>query len=131
MSSEVELGSLEWADMTMIFTDAHQVRDGTIPDWLNLDRDEELRARTAKSAVHEIGHQLSIGERDDDGGNEVYSGSGEDSTSELVINPRTDKQVSLWSVMSSGLDSEQYIKPTKDTYTAFSIEELMTLELPE
>lgn len=88
-----------------------------------------MRALTAKTAVHEIGHQLNIGKLDDDG-DEVYSGSSGDSSHEYTVNPLTNRAIDDWSVMSNGLQSDQFVQPTDDTYTAFSLEELTTLELP-
>lgn len=135
ISSEIASDRLnvEITDMTLVFTDAHQNLN-VVPNRLGLTQDEKLRAVTAKTAVHEIGHELSIGRVDDDpalvGFEEVYSGSEDDPTVERVINPRANLPVNEWSVMSSGLDEEQYVGTTKDRYTAFSIEELLTLDLP-
>jgi len=116
-------------DLTAVFTEAHQDERVHVPNRLNLNRDEEIRALTAKTAVHEIGHQLSIGEADDNGGEEIYSGSDGDSTNESVINPRTNDPVLEWSVMSGGHSSDQYIEPINGRYTPFSIEELMSLDI--
>lgn len=124
---------VEITDLTMVFTDAHRDSLDAVPDRLELTQDEKMRALTAKTAVHEIGHELSIGRADDNDKliyfEEVYSGGSDDSTIEAV-NTQDNTQVTVWSVMSSGHVSQQYIKPTDAKYTAFSIEELTTIDLP-
>lgn len=60
---------------------------------------------------------------------EVYSGY-EDPTPEYVVNQRRNEAVAIWSVMSSGANRHQYIGETGVKYTAFSIEELMTMSTP-
>jgi len=113
-------------DTMIIFTAAHTNEHEHVPDRLNLDPAEEHRALTAKTAIHEIGHMLRIGERDDRG-EEIYSGSGDDYTPEPVTNPVTDEALLQWSVMTSGTTNAQYT-PLTDDYIAFSIEELLTLK---
>ena len=124
--------NIEITDMTMIFTDAHQDWTNRVPNHLGLTQNGKIRAVTAKTAVHEIGHQLSIGRSDDDSAilafEEVYSGGDDDPTPEYIENSRTNARTSRWSVMSSGVDSDQYSPPSNGTYTAFSLEELTTLD---
>lgn len=64
------------------------------------------------------------------GGTEVYSGcsscSAPDPTLELV-RTQSGSTVDEWSVMSSGAERDQYIRPTEATYFSFSLEELLTV----
>ena len=81
-----------------------------------------------KTAVHEIRHVLNIGEADE-GSDEIYSGNGNDPTPERVIDKRgRTSTYRFWSVMSSGTNDDQYLPPTNETYFAFSIEELFTID---
>ena len=78
-----------------------------------------------KTAVHEIGHVLNIGEADDNGDDEVYSGGINDSDEENIkISGRSGE---FWSIMSGGTSNQQYVSPTDDTFFAFSIQELFTI----
>jgi len=98
---------------------------------LNASPDLRFRAAARKAAVHELGHVLNMGEaddRDEDGDgdiDEIYSGGGDDFTEEFVEDSLTNER-DLWSVMTAGLDSAQYIKPMNGTYFPFSIQELLT-----
>jgi len=101
------------------------------PGRLGLSNAEARRAVTSKTAVHEIGHHLSLGENEanDVPGGETYSGSDNDNTPENVTRTIGNSDlVTTWSVMSSGVDRINFIPPTDDHYTAFSIEELLTID---
>lgn len=108
-----------------MFTTAHLDDLDNAPS--GLTRDEKMRAITAKTAVHEIGHILDLGEVDDQDGDEVYSGDTDDLTKEFVFSKVKDNSVSLWSVMSTGIPGDSFIPPTGTTYTAFSIEEWLPI----
>jgi len=83
-----------------------------------------------KVAVHEIGHHLSLGENeaDDVPSNETYSGGDDDDTPERVVDATNSRTVDEWSVMSSGVNFDNFLSPTDAHYTAFSIEELLTID---
>jgi len=109
----------------LIFTQDH---DGTEPP--NHTKSEHLH----KTIMHEIGHVMGAG-RKDDGAllnpfAEVYSGSDSsprDPTKEYVgTSPYDDPR---WSIMSSSWVDEATGPPMDGRYFAFSIEELLTIEL--
>lgn len=80
--------------------------------------------------THEIGHIIGFGEADDRNGEEIYSGQdGRDYTPENIVNQSTNTGVDEWSVMSSGAPSDNYVPPTNANFTAFSIEEWLSLTL--
>jgi len=122
-------------DVTAVFTTPHTQALGLVPDSLGLTRDEEMRSTVAKTAVHEIGHILDLGEVDDRGGREIYSGRNQqnnvDYTPEFVANRESGNDVREWSVMSNGIQQDNYLHPTDGTYTAFSIEEFQTMDRTE
>jgi len=104
---------------------------GRVPNQLGLSNTEARRAVTTKTAVHEIGHHLSLGENEanDVPSDETYSGSDNDNTPENVTRTIGNSDlITTWSVMSSGVDRINFIPPTDDHYTAFSIEELLTID---
>jgi len=117
----------EWIS---VFTTGVNGSTGTIPNRVarQMTLAEEVRAILHKTTVHEIGHVLNIGEAEPDEqnfGDEVYSGSGDDPTVEEVTG--RIRPIEEWSVMSGGSEEVQYIEPTNATYVAFSIEELLTV----
>jgi hypothetical protein len=120
-------------EFSTVFTQPHigYLYGTTVPGRLNLLRDERMRAVTAKTAVHEIGHVLEVGEIDDRYGNEVYSGARQDNSVETVLNKTSSppQVVQEWSVMSGGVNDENFIPPTDSDYTAFSIEEWLSMEV--
>ncbi|QPV64149.1 hypothetical protein I7X12_05865 [Halosimplex litoreum] len=87
-----------------------------------------------KTIVHEVGHIIGAGRKDDGVGlnpfGEVYSGSENppvDRTLEAVGRPVFDDP--RWSVMSSGWVDEAAAHPMNGSYMAYSIEELLSVEL--
>jgi hypothetical protein len=123
--------STPFLNVMFVFTEPHQDELGRVPNRFGLSDRRKLQILTSKTAVHEIGHKLKLGEADESGlATEVYSGSANDTTREFITNPATGFNVSEWSVMSSGSNSQQYVEETGESYTAFSIEELMTINLP-
>jgi len=113
-------------DTTFVALFTYGMEVGDAPS--RYSRTERERAVALKTAVHEIGHVLNIGEADE-GSDEIYSGNGNDPTPERVIDKRGRTSTSLfWSVMSSGTNDDQYLPPTNETYFAFSIEELFTID---
>lgn len=114
-------------DSEWIAVFSHGLNPGLVP--LNANTSRKQRAAAHKTAVHEIGHVLNIGENEpaeQASGTEIYSGSREDPTIERIEN-RNNAEIEHWSVMSSGTRPGQYVKPTYETYFAFSIEELLTI----
>lgn len=98
-------------ELIAVFTTSHQGVLGTTSR-LNLTRDERMRAVTAKTTVHEIGHVLGVGENDDNGAEEVYSGDIKDDTKEDVKSSVAGGSVQTWSVMSNGINRENFLPPT-------------------
>ncbi|WP_415379434.1 hypothetical protein [Halosimplex sp. TS25] len=93
-----------------------------------ISRDEQIRSMMLKTSVHEIGHVLNMGEIDDNGGSEVYSGGGSDRTQEVVFDhAQGGVGVTEWSVMSGDTLEDQFLPPTNETYFAFSIEEVLSV----
>jgi hypothetical protein len=143
-----EQSGVSYISGTAIFVDGHP-EGGLSPG--------TLQTRTTKTAVNEIGHKLSIGEEDDEEGEpilqiplviphmgtativvisaeETYSGCTYCDIKDSTIENITDSQGSIrseWRIMSSGTSSDQYAPPVGDTYVPFSIEELLSLEIPD
>jgi len=92
-----------------------------------ISRNEQVRSMTLKTTVHELGHVLNMGEVDDNGNTEVYSGGGSDATEETILDrAQGGIGVEEWSVMSGGTEEDQFLPPTNETYFALSLEELMS-----
>lgn len=87
--------------------------------WVTL----ELGAISLKTAVHEIGHVLDLGEADDRDG-EIFSGD----DNPVDRTPETLQGRREWSEMASGWDDDMVIPPIRGRYFAFSIEELSTIQ---
>jgi hypothetical protein len=83
-----------------------------------------------KTVTHEVGHLMRTGRNDDgdiiEGLEEIYSGDGDDETKEYI-----SQSTRRWSAMASGWESGINDPPMDGDYVAFSIEELLTIELNE
>lgn len=136
--SYTQSGRRQWRDnreetlWIAIFTDSPEHDPSDVPSRFGLTEAERTRAATAKTAVHELGHHLRVGEAEPyDAAHlyEIYSGAQNDSTPEEIEN-RLGIFVDDWCVMSSGVRSSNFVPPTGEKYTAFSIEELLTIRDP-
>jgi len=80
--------------------------------------------------MHEVGHSLEAGESDDNPGNlpfsEVYSGSGADSTPEVIVIKNSAR--SGRSIMRRGYAERTQITYQETTYFTYSVEELLSIE---
>lgn len=130
--SRTQTGMRRWTNSRQrtlwvtVFSDPHNPDD--VPERFNTNADENMSILTAKTAVHEIGHHLRVGEADDQCcWTENYSGRFHDQTPEYVQAQSTVLPPDEWSVMSSGHPEDMFIAPTGTRYTAFSLEELFTV----
>jgi len=95
---------------------------------------DELRSGNPRehfmvTGVHEIGHLLDTGFADETGpSGEVYSGSSSDRTPEYLSFPNYPS-IDLWSTMAAGWQGSYEEPPMNARYSAFSIEELFTVDL--
>jgi len=80
--------------------------------------------------MHEVGHSLEAGESDDKPGrlplSEVYSGSGADSTPEVIVIKNSGR--SGRSIMRRGYAERTQITYQETTYFTYSVEELLSIE---
>jgi len=95
----------------------------------DLSEEEQMRAVSLPTAIHEFGHVLNIGENDDSFNSqprEVYTGELYDYTPEAIIDRSDDTNI-RWSAMNSGTHESEFVPPTDHHYAVYSIEELFTV----
>ena len=113
-------------------------RGGTYPTGIDFGtamftqnlRSQNPREDFMTTAVHEVGHLFDAGFNDETGPmGEVYSGNGADGSPEYVELPNSGQPTDIWSTMASGWQPAYGAAPMNGNYVAFSVEELLTVDL--